>query len=179
MKNICRLLAITGAATTLLVSAGNVAGQQKGNFDPAQFQQRMLERMREQFDVKDDGEWKLISARIEKVMEVRRGTGGGFGGGGFGGPGGFRGKQGGDNGGDNGGKRGTRGGFGGEPNPDQEALQKAIEDKASTEEIKAKLARLRESRKAAEAKLEKAQADLREVLSVRQEAVAVMFGLLK
>jgi len=57
--------------------------------------QRMLERMRDQFDVKDDAEWKAISQRIEKVMQARRSVGGGGGPGGFGmsggpgGPGGF------------------------------------------------------------------------------------------
>jgi hypothetical protein len=45
-------------------------------------------------------------------------------------------------------------------------------------EIKLRLDRVRETRKANEAKLSKAQEDLRAVLSVRQEAVAVVFGLL-
>ena len=39
----------------------------------------MLERMREQFDVKDDAEWKAISERIEKVMQARRSVGGAVG----------------------------------------------------------------------------------------------------
>jgi hypothetical protein len=58
-------------------------------------------------------------------------------------------------------------------------LLKALEAKAPADEIKAKLERLRDARKAAEAVYEKAQADLKEVLSTRQEAVAVTFGLLK
>jgi hypothetical protein len=41
-----------------------------------------------------------------------------------------------------------------------------------------RLDRLREVRKQNEAKLTKAQEDLRAVLSLRQEAIAVMFGLL-
>ena len=45
-------------------------------------------------------------------------------------------------------------------------------------EIKARLDRLREVRKENEAKLAKAQEDLRAVLTVRQEAIAVMYGLL-
>lgn len=69
--------------------------------------------------------------------------------------------------------------FGGTPDPDQAALQKAVEDKAPTEQIKTLLAKARESRKAAEAKLEAAQSELKKVLSVRQEAVAVTLGLLK
>ena len=60
-----------------------------------------------------------------------------------------------------------------------EALQKAVESKAPADELKAKLAKLREARKEKEAALEKAQEDLRKVLSVRQEAAAVLAGLLK
>ena len=197
MKNFYRTLALVGVGGSLLIGAANVQAQNRGNFDPAQFQQQMLERMRTSFDVTDDAEWKLISDRISKVTEARRATTtggfGGFGGGGPGGPGGGGRPPGGDNAAapsDNGGKGNrTRGGGQGGPggggpggrtaSPEQDALQKAIEAKASNDEIKAKLERLRESRHAAEAKLEKAQQDLREVLSVRQEAVAVMFGLLK
>jgi hypothetical protein len=58
-------------------------------------------------------------------------------------------------------------------------LQKAIEAKASGDEIKSKLAKYRDARKAKESELEKAQDDLRKVLTVKQEAVAVMAGLLK
>ena len=73
----------------------------RGNFDPAQARQRMMERYKEQLDVKnDDAEWKVISERITKVMEARREVGGGGmggfgrGGRGPGGPGGPGGDQG-------------------------------------------------------------------------------------
>jgi hypothetical protein len=139
-----------------------------GNWDPAQMRQRMMDRMREQFGVKDDTEWKLISERIEKVSDARRETAGRgmgmmFGGGGRGGG------QGG----------GGRGGFGGEPIPEQDALQKAVESNAPADEIKTKLAKYREAMKAKEAKLVKAQDELKQVLSVKQEATAVLMGLLK
>jgi hypothetical protein len=135
----------------------------RGNFDPA----AMMERMREQFGVTDDAEWALISERLTKVSEIRRSAmgGGAFGRGGppgGGGPGG-------------GGQRPTRGATG---NPEQDALRAAITDKMPDAEIKSRLDRLREVRKQNEAKLTKAQEDLRAVLTVRQEAVAVMFGLL-
>lgn len=58
------------------------------------------------------------------------------------------------------------------------ALQFAIRDKLPEAEIKSRLERVRESRRDNEAKLAKAQDELRAVLSVRQEAIAVMFGLL-
>jgi hypothetical protein len=66
-----------------------------------------------------------------------------------------------------------------EPNPQMEALRKAIDSDASAEDIKAKLADLRAARKKKEAELEKAQDQLRKILSVRQEAVAVTLGLLQ
>jgi hypothetical protein len=58
-------------------------------------------------------------------------------------------------------------------------VQEAIDDKVSADELKARLAALRDARKAAEAKLAAAQDDLRQVLTVRQEAIAVVNGLLK
>src|SRR3954449_4206573 len=101
-------------------------------------------------------------------------TAGGVGGGGE--------KSGGGNGGggnadNNGGRRGG-GGLGGEPSPEVEALQKAIDSKASNTEMKAALAKVQEARKTHQTELEKAQADLKKVLSVKQEAVATMNGLL-
>ena len=142
------------------------AGGGRGNFDPAQMQQQMLDRLREQFAITDDAEWKLISDKISAVNELRRSAapGGGFGRGGPGGPGGQGGQT-----------RGTRGGGG---NPESDALRQAITDNLPEAEIKSRLARLRESRKANEEKLTKAQDDLRALLSVKQEAVAVMFGIL-
>ena len=225
-----------GTAAWFVVSTSNAQPQDRppqGNFDPQQMRQRAMERMREQFDVKDDAEWKAISERMDKVMEARRNAGGiggprspGFpgGGGGFGGPGG-PGRPGGPGGpegfggpggpppqggegrpegfgpppGDAPGAPGLApgapqgqgqmrnrpggpggpGGFGREPSPELDALRKAIEDQASASEVKAKLAALRTARAQKEAELEKAQDALRKVLSARQEAVAVMLGLLK
>ena len=63
--------------------------------------------------------------------------------------------------------------------PEVRAVQEAIDDKVSADELKARLAALRDARKAAEAKLAAAQDDLRQVLTVRQEAIAVVNGLLK
>lgn len=142
----------------------------RGNFDPAQMRQRMMERIREEFDVKSDDEWKIIETRLSKVMEAQREARMGMGFGGFRGP-----RRGGGDGGDN----VRRNNPFGEPSPEAEALQKAVELKASSEELKTKLAKFRESRKAKEAALEKAQDDLRKVLSARQEAAAVLAGLLK
>ena len=66
-----------------------------------------------------------------------------------------------------------------EASPEMDALRKAIDSDASPADIKAKLAELRAARKKKEAELEKAQDQLREILSPRQEAIAVTLGLLK
>lgn len=139
-------------------------------FNPEDVQARMLSSLRERLEITDDEEWKLISERIAKVTELRRTTLAGA-------PGALaafagRGAQ---AGGDN--KRGGRG-----PSPaggaELTALQTAVRDKLPDAEIKSRLDRLRESRRENEARLSKAQEELRAVLSVRQEAVAVVFGLL-
>ncbi|MBI3416016.1 MAG: hypothetical protein HY043_12015 [Verrucomicrobia bacterium] len=193
MKKMNYLLAVASVAAVLGLNAGSVnaqnqqtpppagqggggggGGRGRGNFDPEQMRQRQMERYKEQLDVSDEAEWKVISGLIEKVSTARRETGGGFGGFGRGGGG-----PGGPGGGGQGGGGGGRAAFGGQQLPEAEALQKAIEAKASSDEIKTKLAKYREARKVKEANLEKAQEELRKVLSVKQEAAAVLAGLLK
>jgi hypothetical protein len=143
-----------------------------GRFDPAQFQQRMLERTKEMLEVTDDAEWKAMQPLVQKVMDLRRESFAGIGRGFFG-----RGPRGGDNpsGGDQGQRRG---GMFGTPSPEAEALQKAIDSKASKAEMKAALDKYVASRKTKQAALEQAQADLRKVLTTRQEAIATLNGLL-
>lgn len=162
-------------------------GPPPGNFDPAQMRQRMMDRMREQMAVTDDAEWKAISDRIAKVMDARRalgGMGGPGGGMGFGGPPGMRERPAGGPGAgpgqvrEGGGPQGP-GGFMREASPELDALRKAVQAQAPNAEIKAKLAELRAARAKKEADLASAQDELKQVLSVRQEAVAVTLGLLK
>lgn len=181
MKNLFKKIAVATALLSCCTTISNAQDGQnrrgEGRFDPEEMRQRMAERMREQFGITDDAEWKIIEGKIQRVTEARRAVGGGMA---FGGTGGFGGRRGGGDGDNGGGQRSRRfGGIGGEPSPEVEDLRKAIEAKASADEIKTKLVKVREARKANEAKLEAAQEDLRKVLSVRQEAVAVMMGLLK
>jgi hypothetical protein len=63
--------------------------------------------------------------------------------------------------------------------PAAQDLRQAIDSKASADDIKAKLATYRDERKQKQAKLQGAQDDLRKVLSVSQEASAVLMGLLE
>jgi hypothetical protein len=179
MKRMLRPLLLTVGLAALVAGAGNVMAQDtggnggggRGNFDPAQFQQQMMDRFKERLELTNDVEWTAVQGLIQKVMDARRATFSGMG---------FGGRRGGNNGG--GGDNGNRGGRGGffnaPPSPEAEDLQKALDAKASPEELKAKLAKLRDARKSKEEALAKAQEDLRKVLTVRQEATAVSMGLL-
>lgn len=192
--NVKRMLVTAGLAT-LMGLAGNSAMAQDqgpgpgpgggqggqgggrrgggGNFDPAEMQQRALERIRDEMSVTNNEEWKVIEARVQKVMETRRDVGMP----GMGRMFGRRGGPGGPPGGPDGNAdRPRRGGFG-NPSPEMEALQKAIDSNAPTDQVKDALKKYRDSHKAKQAALEKAQADLQKVLSVKQEAVAVSMGL--
>lgn len=143
-------------------------GGGRGNFDPAQWRQRMEEQMKQDLGATDD-EWKVIQPKLEKVSNAQRGMRGGMfgmmGGRGRGGPG------------------GDRGPGGDQPqSPVSQAssdLQKVLENKdASAEQIASKLTALREAREKAKVELAAAQKDLKEVLTARQEAVLVVRGLL-
>jgi hypothetical protein len=203
MKNIMKVITLSNIAlaASLWLSATTLHAQNgppSGGFDPQQMRQRVLQNLRERLEVTDDSEWKLISERITKVMDARRaanpgpggfGMFGGFGGpppgggGGFGGPGGPP-PAGEDNQGTPGGAGpagpppGGFAGFNREPNPELEALQKAVESKASSAELKARMAELKASRARKQAELETARESLRQLLSARQEAIAMAMGLL-
>ena len=166
------------ASTTALAQNDEGPGGRRGgrDFDPEQMRQRMMENIRDQMSVTNADEWKVLEARIQKVMDARREAGPA---GNFGRMMRRRGGNEGDMGPGQGPGGGRRGGFfGGQPMPEQEALDKAIDSNAPTEQIKAAMEKYRAARKAKEAALEKAQADLKQVLSVKQEAVALSLGLL-
>lgn len=165
---------ILASVTVMILFFAHGASAQ-GNFDPAQFRERQLERHRERIQVKSDEDWKKLEPLVGKVMDAQRDVRMGMG---FGGFGGGRGGRGG-NSGDNANQGGNRNRGQGQASPEVADLEKALEDKAPTEEVTAKLAKFREARKAKEADLEKAQDELRKALSPRQEAGAVLAGLLK
>jgi hypothetical protein len=159
----------------------------------AEFRQRMSDRIKEAMGA-TDAEWQVLQPKIEKIQTLQlaaatRGMGGMFGGGGGGrgGPGGGGPGGGGAGGGAAGGGGGgfTRGDGGSDANasPVQQKtrdLQASIDNKdAKPEELKAKLAALREAKQKAKADLAKAQDELRELLTIRQEAVLVMMNTLE
>ncbi len=177
MKNTTRNLLFLAAVVVASFVTHNLSAQ--GNFDPAEFRQRQMDGYRDRLEVKSDDDWKKMEPLIGKIMDVQRDARMGLGGfgGGRGGRGGAGGGAGG--GGGNADQGGNRNRFGGPPNPNVEALRKAIDDKAPEAEIKSALAKVRDARKEKEAALDKAQAELRKALSPRQEAGAVLAGLLK
>ena len=136
-------------------------------------QERMMNNIKERLGFTNDVEWSAVQPLVQKVMDARRNVGGGMGGmfrrgGGPGGPGGP--------GGDAGGQR--RGGFfGGEPSPEAEALQKAVDDNAPAAQLKSAMERFRAAHKDREAKLQAAQDDLRKVFTTKQEAAAILLQL--
>jgi hypothetical protein len=183
MMKLNRTLTIWGVAAAMCLGAGSLLAQNdngggggggfgRGNFDPAQFQQRMMDGIRDQLGFTNSADWNAVQPLVQKVVDARRdmGTGAGFGRM-------FRNRGGG--GGDNANGGGRRNNFfGGQPSPEAEALQKAIDDNQPTAQIKAALARYEASQKAKQAKLTEAQGQLRQVLTVKQEAQATLLGLL-
>ena len=170
-----RVLTICGLAGALCVSAASVQAQEaapaggggqrtgRANFDPAQFQQRMMTNVRERLAFSNDTEWAAVQPLVQKVMDLRREASAGG-----------RGMMGGGRGtnaaADNGG--GARRGVSGTPSPEADALQKAIDDNAPAAQLKDALEKYRAARKDKESKLADAQENLRKVLSARQEAQA-------
>jgi hypothetical protein len=182
---ITQLIAVYGTAAALLLGAGNLLAQDdnggggggggggfggRRNFDPAQFQQRMMDNIKDQLGFTNDTDWSAVQPLVQKVFDARRDIG--FGGG-------MRmmfGRGRGNRGGDQGGNR--RRGMFGQPSPEAEALQTAIDNNAPADQIKDLLAKYEASKKAKEAKLAEAQDNLRKVLTVKQEAQATLMGLL-
>jgi hypothetical protein len=169
--------------------------------DPEQMRARMQEmmdqRMKEQLGIASDAEWKVFKPRLQKVQDLSRqvNAGGmmGFGRrGGFGGPGGFGNRGPGDRAGQD---RGPGAGPGQDRGPgtrpgaterEVSAVEKAaqeLQDVLMSEapkaaDIKTKLTAYRAAKEKAKKDLAKAQQDLKEIVSVQQEAQLVLMGLL-
>jgi len=168
-------------AVMLSLSAGEVMaqGKQKGgnkgqgsnqkggkqgrsSFDPAQAEQRMLERYKERLEIKDEVEWKAIQPLLQRVLEARRVL---------------------ESHGRGPTDRGPKASQGQRPgaaagNTEGDVLHKAVDAKAAGAELNTALARYLEWRKTKQDDLLRAQADLRMVLTPRQEAIAVLADLL-
>jgi hypothetical protein len=171
---LCTVLSVTAWAAEESAAPGRrergmrQEGQGPRGFDMENFQQRMMERMKEQLNATNQ-EWTVIEPRLSKVMTLNRQSAGRFMG------------------------MARRGGGPGAPDrpgrgaPDQDSqvqqaqnkLQQTLENAdANAAQSKSPLTALREAREKAKQELAKAQQELREVLSVRQEAQLVMMGML-
>lgn len=160
------------------LSQDNTNRGPRGNRDPNQMRERMEQfradqekQMKEEMGATDD-EWKVLQPKIEKVSTLQRE--------------GMRATM-------TGMMRMGRRGPGGNDQPapavDPNApatektaaeLQKVVADKdAKPEDIKKALEAYRAARAAAKAELEKAQKELRDIVTVKQEAVLVSKGLLE
>ena len=151
----------------------NRGGNGGGNFNPAQMMQNRLDNIRQQLDFTNDTEWSAIQPLFQKVLEAQQAARQGGGRGGFGG-----GRRGGNNGGNNNGNANAGGQGGPQPSPEAQALQQAVDNDAPAAQLKDLLAKYNASQKAKQAKLTAAQADLRKVLTVKQESQATLMGLL-
>jgi hypothetical protein len=150
---------------------GGGFGGGRGNFDPAQMQQRMMDNIREQLNFTNDTDWSAVQPLVQAVMTAQQDARGNM-----------RGMFGGRNRGGQGGQGGQGGGRGGmfgqrEPSPEQTALQNAVEQNAPASQIKDLLAKYRASQKAKQDKLVAAQEELKKVLTTQQEAQACLMGL--
>ena len=157
--------------------------------DPAQMQRMMTERMKGPLGA-GDKEWKVIQPRLQKVMELRQqvnapGRGMMFGGRRQAmGPGGRGQAMGPGSRGQAGGQRSRPGT--GQPQREPSAvekttqeLQKLLADEtAKPEQIKVKLTALRTAKEKAQKDLAIAQKELKQNLTVKQEAILVLSGYL-
>jgi hypothetical protein len=126
------------------------SGGEKPGRDAAEATARSLTRLREALRVTDDAEWAVISARIAAVQAAGNGAG-----------------------------PKDKAKPAGAERTAQDALRAAVRDGLPDAEIRLRLARAHELHREREAQLERARAELRAVLTVRQEAVAVLAGLLE
>ncbi len=118
-----------------------------------------MERYRENLGI-SVAEWKVVQPKVQAVMDNR-----------ISGASGMMSMFGGS-------RRGRGGNSSDEKTPTSELRDLLEKENPAKGEIKAKLAAYRADRKAREAKLKKAQEDLRQLLTVKQEALAVLSGLL-
>ena len=196
-----RMITIGVVACVLALMIGGLclahgAGGTPGRRDPRQFRpgprcvRRMMENMKQQLGA-DDEAWKVIEPRLTKVMELSRDTmavGRGMFGGMRGrmGPGGPGGPQDGQQSRQQGRQQGDRPRFPGMENREPSAVEKATQtlnttlenQSASAETIKTQLTALRAAREKAKQDLAAAQQDLRQILTLRQEAQLVVSGML-
>lgn len=141
--------------------------------DPARMQEMMLERIKENLNVSEE-EWPVIKPLVTQVMKLQQASrmrgGPGMAPGGPGGPGAPAGP----------GAPSAPAGMTRTSSPEETALMAVIDKSgASAEELNARLTALRQARAKQAGELKAAREKLRGVLTLRQEALLVLAGLLE
>ncbi len=164
-------LVVSGLVTLLAAGIGFAQAGGGGGGGGGRGVGRMMDNIKQQLGATDD-EWTVLQPKVQKVMDLSRemmagrfggrgGRGGGFGGGG--------------------------GGGANAPAPQStdltektKALTDTLDNKdADPKDIAQKLAAVRDARERVRGDLVKAQAELKEVLTPRQEARLVLMGVLE
>jgi hypothetical protein len=172
-----QLLTICGISAALFLSAGSVSAQTNnanaggGNSDPAQ--QRFMQRVHDGLGFISETEWNAIQPLVLNVFEAQRDLS----------PNGGISRvpvvshsASGTNGVST--VRSLRRVFFGPTTPEAQALQKALDENASADEVQAALTAYEAAQKAKRAKLAEAQENLRKALTVQQEARATLLKVL-
>jgi hypothetical protein len=133
------------------VTQGGPGSPALGSLNPEQMWQRGAEKLRQAFEVKDDAEWQIVEEQARKVYDLRVEMIKSL--------------------------IAAARQPGGDTLPEAGALKSAIAAKSSNEKLKAAMERFRQARQAKEDKLLQAQADLKKILTIRQEAIALGLGL--
>ncbi len=131
----------------------------------------MLNRIKDNLGFTNDTDWNAVAPLVQKVVDAQTATRGA-------GMGRMFRNRGGNNGGGGGGQQRGGGMFGGTPSPEEQALSSALDNNAPTDQIKSLLAKYEAAHQAKLAALKQAQDNLRQVLTVPQEAQATLMGLL-
>ena len=147
--------------------------QQLGNMDPQQMQNALRQRangsLRELLGVTNDAEWLLIEEKINAVTKAQAAVAA---------DGGGTTRQGGLRGNFGGARAGRLQAASGRLSPEAQALQQAVAANAPADQLKELVAKLRAAHQAKQDTLVKAQEDLRSLLTIRQEAIALLRGWL-
>lgn len=176
MKRTCflGLIVLAFSGSMLIGQANENADQNRRRERHGEFRRRIAERMRERLEVNDE-EWAALEPRIENIMRLRFSTRVGFGRG-FG-----RRSRGGREFGESSRPRGQGAGQR-EPSAVQKrvaALRELLDDDGATnEQITKGLTGLRKAREEAREELDKARKDLRDLVTLKQEAFLVLVGFL-
>lgn len=174
------LALIVGVSGALAQDRGEGEGRRGGQgqqMDPEQMRARMMDALKERLGATDE-EWQALEPKVQAVLRAQQNARAGAIMGMAMGRGGFRGGEARDGGGGRG-----FGGPEGEPTPLMTAsreLRETLGDEAAdAEQIKAKLEAFRAARNQAETELDAARAELQGLLTLRQEATLVAFGMLE